>query len=801
MPHRESETKPKLLFIRSTASDRANFIRLHLHEQVKCLSLFFDVILIVSDDCDYKRLCETYKPDLALFESGVYVSLDKKRNIRNTDAYPEIPKIGLCNADAYCETRKLFLADMYRWNVDTFFTISVSMAEYTPEIYDRLFTWPNFANGDLYKDYGERKNIPVLFSGSLATHYPWRNRIYKRVSSFYPSLICPHFGWGGERQAMRTIFGEQYARLLNASVFVPSCGTIANELVRKHFEIPASRACLIAQRSPAIEAAGFIDMRNCVFADEDDVLDKLDYLFANPDELESITEEGYMLVHSNHLLKHRNQLHQWFTLHRSLGAGQRIVQPGPFQPLVVVHKESGIRNSHIRSNGLDRQLLRLGDEKLQSGRYSEAKELFNICLNYHSMAEPYLRLAIVNLFEGDAAMAQRCIFKQIELTLNRHCAHTPDPVEWAYAILIELCRGKESKALEYSSMFPSLRHPELDRARFVTAISARREVEDLSCLVSSRPNYSIHQLPGMNIKDWINNLCRMLNACEQGKIVERITSAANVAAGSRQSLIARENKNEGVALVRNAKIVTHRPVLSISRALPQQQSYLTHIRRLCRRVLHTAEGRLGYFLPYRLSRARLDHFYCNLETIARGDSITTVVIVGACVGNYVTEACLRGVQDNPNHPVVFCVSYSATAFARLQKRYSKYRNIHFERSGTESFRLANQTNNESDSLLVIDGSEMSPGEYQCDGIGRAKMIVLDDINKSFVYEVHQELMAFHEYTLLDHSPIHRGYSIFKWIGADQVDEPEDAIEVGADIVRRRHQLGAVTCKGQGHVAV
>lgn len=754
--------KPKLLFLRSTASYWAAFIRAQLQEHVKCLSIFFDVILITSDDCDYKRLCEIYKPDLALFESGVYVKDDKRRKIINTDAFPEIPKLGLCNSDAYCETRKVFLADMYRWNIDTFFTISVSMAEYTPEISDMLFVWPNCADSDLYKDYGERKNIPVLFTGSLATHYPWRNRIYKRVSPIYPSLTCPHFGWGGEQETRHTIFGERYARLLNASVFVPSCGTIANELVRKHFEIPASKACLLAQRSPAMEAAGFLDMQSCVFAEEDNVLDKLDYLFAHPDELESITEEGYKLVHSNHLMTHRNQLLQWFTLRRNLGSDQRIVQPGPFEPLVVVHKDSGIRNSHILVNGLDRQLLRLGDEKLQSGRYSEAKELFTKCLNYHRMAEPYLRLAIANLLEGDANAAQHWIFKQIEITLERHGAHTPDPVEWAYAILGELCRGNESKALEYSSMFPYLRHSELDRARFVTATAnaARHEVNHLSCIASSSLHYSVHQLPDTDIKDWINNLCRMLNACGQGRIIERITSAGY----NYQSHIAQETKGDWLTLVRNAMAVTRKPVLSVSRVFPWQQLLRTYFKTLGRGVLHGAEGRFGYFLPYKLSRARFDEFYCNLEKMSRDDGITAVVIIGAYTGSYVTEACLLGVRDNPNRPVVFCVGYSATALQRLQRQYPNCRCMQFEISGTESIRHAI---NESNSLLVIDGSEISGGVHQYDQIGRPKIIVLDDINNSCAYKIHQALLACPEYTLFDHNAMRAGYCIFKRIGADR----------------------------------
>ena len=145
------QAKPTYCCIRPIGPDHADFIHYHLHEQLKCLSHFFRVIQIVDDDCDIKRLCEIHKPDLALFESGVYVSLDKATHHSQHRRISQNTKLGLCNADAYCQTRKVFLSDKYRWNVNTFFTISLSMAEYTPEIADHLYAWPNFADGDLYK--------------------------------------------------------------------------------------------------------------------------------------------------------------------------------------------------------------------------------------------------------------------------------------------------------------------------------------------------------------------------------------------------------------------------------------------------------------------------------------------------------------------------------------------------------------------------------------------------------------------------------------------------------------------------
>src|SRR5207302_353288 len=119
----------------------------------------------------------------------------------------------------------------------------------------------------------------VLFTGSQAAHYPWRNRINATISQYYPTLQCPHFGWHSERLTSRTVSGREYARLINAAMVAPTCGTIANDVVRKHFEIPACNTLLLTQQTPALEAAGFLDLTNCVFADSHNVVEKLDWLF------------------------------------------------------------------------------------------------------------------------------------------------------------------------------------------------------------------------------------------------------------------------------------------------------------------------------------------------------------------------------------------------------------------------------------------------------------------------------------------------------------------------------------------
>jgi Glycosyl transferases group 1 len=500
--------KPKLAFFRWTRPGLPRFIQRHLDEQVACLRHHFDVVL-VDTDCDYAEVCETHRPDLALFESGVYAG---PRRITNTSAFPDIPKVGFCNADTYCVTRSVFLSDMERWGVETYFTLSVSMAEYTPEIADRLFVWPNFVDPAVHRDYGQDKIVPVLFTGSQAAHYPWRSRVHSLVTQHFPSLTTPHGGWFDQNTAGRMVHGERYARLINSASVAPACGAIGREVIRKHFEIPAARSCLITERTPSIEAAGFVDMENAVFAEPSDVVDKLDHLFANPDELRRITDAGFELAHARHTMAQRDQILQWFRLHQAAAPGQTIVQDGPFEPLRLT-SAPGAANSHPISGGLDRGLLRKAERRLEAGRLDSAEELLLRCMNYHFMPEPVLALTRLHLYRGDAEAAIGWVSQTIDRALTHHYAADPDPVEWAFLVRALLCRGKTEEAARRAAEYPHLNHLELERIRRVVLPQARPADGP------HRP--SVHVLPERDDAAWLEDLDTMLGACGRARPARR----------------------------------------------------------------------------------------------------------------------------------------------------------------------------------------------------------------------------------------------------------------------------------------
>lgn len=755
--------KPKLVFFQWLNRGAANFYEIHKQEHVKCLLEFFDVF-VINEECDYQRVCDQYQPDITLFETG-NASSDQRR-VKNTHYYPEIPKLAFYNGDSFCGFHSAFLSDIEHWGIQTVFTLSIPFAEYLPDIAENLFVWPNFIDSDIFRDYNESKNIPILVTGSQTSLYPWRQKINKLVSKYYPTLICPHTGYLKNRETSRMLFGEQYARVINASWFSPTCGTMAREFVRKFLEIPGAKSCLITEKNPAVEAAGFVDMQNCVFADEKDVLDKVDYLFQHPEKLERIINAGYQLVHSKHTFKQRDQIWQWFNLHQQLKLNQRIVQKSPFEPLTIVDDASGIKNSHIVLNALDIALLRQGDEKLWAGKYDEAEPLYLKCLNYvDSQAQPKLRLALCNLYKGDAVTAYYWIEQPIQWTLEVLKALDPDPIEWAYLIITLLCQGKLNEAVNYANQFPLLSHPELERTRWV--VNTLITENTLPYNEPLKYRYSAHQLPPRSFKEWVDNLCIMLRVCQQFSLAEYLNDLICF----NHHLLKQQRKpfvNLSNSTVKPIYSLTLKPYHKVIK-----QWIMLNFKLLLRQPLFHLESKFGYFLPYQLSSMKFDDFYQTIQNLAREENIKTALIIGASAGEGSTEALLTGIKENLNKPITFCINTSTPRFNQLQKRYGgesvvksysipSLSLINLAQELKTNIQKIKQENNVNYfDIVLIDGSELTTSMEIDNELYGAKFVCIDDINIFENYKRCQKYLYNSTYRVVVHNSDSRnGYAIF-----------------------------------------
>lgn len=526
-----SHGKPRLVFFQwdhQPNANAANYLLLHMQQQVKCLATHFDVV-VVNRDCDYSEICDRHEPDVTLFESGYRSHGSRRIKVTNTHAHAGVPKLGLHNADAWCDRRSGFLSDMEQWGIETYFSIGTMTPEYMPELKENLFVWPNFIDPELYHDYRQHKIIPVTLTGQAYGLYPWRQKVFPIIRERYPCLVSPQHAYES-KLASRLLSGEAYARALNASFVVPTCGTMAGEVVRKHFEIPGANACLVTERTAAVEAAGFADMENCVFADQGNVVERLEYLFAHPEEMQRITVAGYSLVHSRHTLNHRPQIHQWFILNRDLRAGEKIVQPGPFSDLAKVERVSERGNIHIIGEAGDRALLKQGDLLLEQGRVGEAKRCYARCLDYVSyLPEAKFRLAICALQEGDADRAYDLLVELVTITVIEYGAADPDPVEWAYFLLALVCKGQLEQARKLQNFYPGLSHDELRRAHVVLRQFGRQD-ERVAGGQGGSDRKCIHQIPKRSDPEWLAWFADILEHCRQpdlANVLRQVPFAVN----------------------------------------------------------------------------------------------------------------------------------------------------------------------------------------------------------------------------------------------------------------------------------
>jgi hypothetical protein len=782
--------KPKLVFFQNKYDDGLpDFLLTHKREHVDCLSLFFDVV-VVQDDCDYQQICDLYQPDLALFESGVNLSTCRKPKITNVRACRTIPKLGFFNADAWCETRSGSLSEMDQWGIETFFSISATAAQHMPAIANQLFVWPNFIDPTVFKDYNEAKLIPVLLSGATAAQYPWRRRIYKLIAEHYPSLWCPHRGYLSRSPAGQMLSGMRYARTINAAEVAPVCGTVAKEVVRKHFEIPACNTCLITERARNLEEAGFVDMTNCVFADEHDILDKLESLFKQPDRLRQITAAGHELVHSHHTHNNRDQILQWFNLNKNLGPDDKIVQTNPFAPLSVQSKWSQRSPSSSVEIGTHLQLLGEGDEMLWAGQVGAANSKYRRCLSYmHQLPEARFKIALCKLYKGDAAEANARIFELIQYCISQYRAVDPDPVEWSYYIISMLCMGKLSDATNCALEFPWLRHPELDRVRRVVHLLNRKEISSPSIFeIPMDMRKSLHQLPERSETVWREELYSTLLVCGQLSIAEVIATAnfklehfqkersplaVYVPAPGDHRHGPRDPQVRTILGLLNNMVRSNTLDRKLAHYIGRRKlrNISTRVKRLVQQI-----GRHFYSVPQ--VHAGDKHLAELIRELVRDLDVKTALIIGGGIADETANAVLEGTVGSDSKPLICCVndgrypaatSNGAAPVPDYVKRYSVLSATKSEigTTGIENaiHRLKCDNLIECFDLVIFAWPEI---EYRVNArsalreeMRAARLIVLADLESECHREIYAQVLTESTHILLDHSTARGNYVIFE----------------------------------------
>jgi glycosyltransferase involved in cell wall biosynthesis/predicted SAM-dependent methyltransferase len=206
-----------------------------------------------------------------------------------------------------------------------------------------------------------------------------------------------------------------------------------------------------------------------------------------------------------------------------------------------------------------------------------------------------------------------------------------------------------------------------------------------------------------------------------------------------------------------------------------------------------------------------DEFYAAIQKVAKEEDLKTVLEIGSSSGGGSTEAFVKGLQENSNHPTLFCMEVSQPRFTELQNRYancsfvkcynvssvsiedfpnenevikfykSQQTNLNFyplktvlewlsqdieyiknaEVSGRGIEKIKQENKIDIFDAVLIDGSEFT-GKVELEQVYGSKLIILDDINTFKNYSNYYKLLEDSSYNLVtQNTSVRNGYAIFK----------------------------------------
>ncbi|MGZ4032852.1 MAG: glycosyltransferase, partial [Tumebacillaceae bacterium] len=145
--------------------------------------------------------------------------------------------------------------------------------EWFPEFADRVRWLPHFVNPDVFRDYGQRKEIDWLMMGALDTWaYPLRRKMWETMKGRSGFVYHPHPGYRDVTEAERKhlLIGENYAREINRAKLFLTCDSVFHYPLIKYYEVLACKTLLLAPASQELRDLGFLPGVHFVAINEED---------------------------------------------------------------------------------------------------------------------------------------------------------------------------------------------------------------------------------------------------------------------------------------------------------------------------------------------------------------------------------------------------------------------------------------------------------------------------------------------------------------------------------------------------
>lgn len=513
--------------------DAPAFLRAISDEWIEALSLHCEVTTI-DHDFDFSEVCDRARPDFVIYDAVHWVR-PTRINVTNARAHPHIPRAFFFNCDPHDPMRPQFMELIHHYGIDTVFC-GVEHLKQMPEL-DQLdcFVLPLFVDTEVFRDYGAQRNIPVsVFGGHLyPTFYPWRARLLAEIQHTIPTLVYPHPGYGKGEPGPFEVRGEQYARLLSSSRFSAADTTRLDYVVRKHLEIPATGAILIAPDSDVLKALGFVDMENCILGEGEPLYRKITAVAGDAATCERIRAAGHDLVHRRYTRRNWTHMVDWFECRASCPPGQVTQQErvfGHFRNVPATPDVVAIAGFELAESPLSAVLREAAAAIRDGGNLEEAKaRLHDACNWIGHIAEPRFLLGVIAMLEGDLDEGLKLVGRRAYTRDGDKVGIGQlDPCELAWLLLI----GGIAGDAEFCAMLIERagRTPHVSVRRALWVLSGASHTADFGAegLMTAQPGDwpSIHWGGQDSFPEWLGVLARLLEANRRADVADHMRMIA-----------------------------------------------------------------------------------------------------------------------------------------------------------------------------------------------------------------------------------------------------------------------------------
>jgi len=488
------------------------------------LSLHCDVHAI-DHDFDYGEVCDSFNPDFVLLRSpGGYRS--GPLTITNVNARPDIPRIGFYVEDPHDTARVSFLRLLDQMKIDRFFIPGTAAFRQSPELAGRAFTMGMFLDDAVFREYELEKLIPVsVFGGvSVPKFYPWRAETVQRIADYFPTLIYTHPGYSSPLpRHLFPVTGADYAHMLNRSRFSLADPTREAYVVRKHLEIPAAGAILIAPDFPELACYGFRNMQNCVLGSGTQLFDKIAAVANDPALYEKIRINGQKLVHARHTRKAWRWIVAWYECHRGLLPGETVQQQGVLGSFRAVSNTGASRIPALAADPLGDSDFSAAMKKAMSlilnarnddRNLNEAEAILNMVASWLGhLQEPYVPLGLIALLRGEPARAKEMFSTPYAIRASREGVTCFDPEELAWLWMTGEILGEDALVRLATTNADGVGHLSLRRMAAVCAAKTQAEVDVAPALCRlDADRLSIHWTGQLPWSAWLDLVQRIMAA-------------------------------------------------------------------------------------------------------------------------------------------------------------------------------------------------------------------------------------------------------------------------------------------------